>query len=318
MKLSNALFVMTGHQFKSSNSGYNLGNSFFAIESIDLGRYVALQLSAKKRNGIFERYGFSSEIAVTPHQMRHWGNTKMQESGLSDEVIAIVSGRADVNQNAVYDHTNESDKIALMSGLVSKDKSPEEMKKEVRVVGHKEYQEATGKVTTITATGICSQDLTTSPCTYLNDFVSQCALCPSSCYFSHDKKAIDILKKDIKYQQVRLDQIKGNPKLSVNTRLQDWFQVHRTNTAILEQLVELMMREDIAIGRGIRYVKDNNAFRITDLKKREIKDVKALLPNSKAELECLLQPVNDDNDASQAGNIELNNLLSQFGIQGKF
>lgn len=318
VKLSNALFIMTGKQFTTPHSIYPLRNSFYAIESANLGSIVAKQLKApqKGEKNIFVRYGFSSDIGVSPHHLRHWSNTKMQESGLSDEVIAAVSGRVDVNQNAVYDHTNESDKIALMSSLVSKGKSPEEMKKEVRVVGHREYQDLTGKISTITATGICTQNLTTSPCTYLSDFVSHCALCSSSCHFSHDEKAIGILKKDLMYQQVRLDKVKSDPKLNTNTVLQRWFTVHFTNTAILEQLIELMMHEDIAIGSAIRYVKDNNAFRITDLKKRTVKDVKALLPDSKSELECLLKSVSDNNDSPKSANIELDNLLSRFGIQG--
>lgn len=315
VKLSNAMFILTGQQYAGKGS-YPLSCSFFAIESVDAGRYVEKSLAVKKKGGnIFQRYGFASDIGLTPHQLRHWSNTKMQESGISDEVIAMVSGRVDVNQNAVYDHTNESDKIALMSNLVSKDKTPEEMKKEVRVIGRIEIQEATGKNATITATGACTQEITTNPCTYLNDFVTHCALCSSSCHFAHDEKAIDLLQKDLKCQQVRLTQAENNPKLKVNTRLQNWFKLHHTNVVMLEQLIELMMREDIAIGTGIRYIKDNAAFRITDFNKRKFEDVKALLPDSKGTLERLLQSISDNNESPQSTNIDLDNLLSQFDIQ---
>lgn len=321
VKLSNLLFNLTGKQLSqdtTSNTNYPFGKSFFAIESSALRDLLinSLKPRGSEQASIFTRHGFSSDIRISPHQFRHWSNTKMQESGLSDEVIAMVSGRVDVNQNAVYDHRNESDKVAQLSNLINKEKTPEEMKKEVRVVGHKEYQKATGKIATVTATGICSQDLTVSPCTYLNDFVTHCSLCSSSCHFTHDEKAIEILQKDLKCQEARLDNVKNNPKLKTNTVLQGWFQTHHTNTAMLAQLIELLQRDDIVIGTGIRYVKTNGVFRLTNLKERRIEEVKALLPNSKSELACLLQSVSYDKDDPQTDNPKLNNLLSQFDIQG--
>jgi hypothetical protein len=323
VKLSNTLFNLTGKQVsqeKTSITKYPFGKSFFAICSSELSDLLINNLKPRgsKQSSIFSRHGFSSDIRITPHQLRHWSNTKMQESELSDEVIAMVSGRVDVNQNAVYDHTNESDKVAQISNIISKEKTPEEMKKEVRVVGHKAYQDATGKIATVTATGICSQDLTVSPCTYLNDFITHCSLCSSSCHFAHDEKAIDILQKDLKYQQTRLDNVKSNPKLNTNTRLQDWYKTHHSNAIILEQLLELMKREDVEIGTGIRYVKTNNTFRLAYLKERKVEEVKALLPNSEIELERLLQSINYDQGDSQTANHGLSNLLSQFGIQGVF
>ncbi|WP_026959925.1 hypothetical protein [Aliagarivorans taiwanensis] len=312
VSLSNALFNFTGRQVSScrEKGGYKLANSYYAIETLKLNQLLQRKLSGTtNEQTIFEDFGFSSGIRINPHQFRHWLNTKAQESGLSDEVIALWSGRTSVQQNAVYDHTPDSDRIARIAELSSpQNKAP----KEIRVVTKEEYQHATNKAASITATGICTQQLTVNPCTYLNDFVTQCALCSSSIHVNRDSKAIDILSKDLSVQKIRLKQARCSKRLRTSISLQNWFITHHKNTTLLEQLLELMNRQDIKKGSPIRFVSQNAVFRVTDIENRRVKEIKAILPDSRTELSRLLDSDAELEPSSENG--ELTALLSSFGL----
>ena len=64
--------------------------------------------------------------------------------------------RTSVQQNAVYDHTNESDRIAQIADLHTSDAR---IVKDIRIITQEEYKQVTGKVASVTATGICTQEL---------------------------------------------------------------------------------------------------------------------------------------------------------------
>ncbi len=311
VRLSNALFCFSGAQLllRSQKKENLFSGSFYSIESIDLYALFSGKLNGKCHKSIFEDFGFSSDIRISPHQFRHWLNTKGQESGLSDEVIALWSGRTSIEQNLVYDHVSDSSKIAQIADVLA---TPEKITKEIRVITQEEYQQATGKIASVTATGFCTQQLAVNPCVYLNDFVAQCTLCSSSCYVNRDQKAIDILEKDLLVQQIRLDQIKNNRHINTSVRLQNWFITHHRNTSILEQLITLMKREDIKKGSPIRYIGDMGIYRVIDTAKRSIEEIKAALPDSRCELEKLT--TNNKNLIKQNENKLLEDLMSKFGI----
>ena len=316
VKLSHALFIVTGKQIASGRSAYLMGASYYAIESSNLARLTSSGLRDAKIETIYERHGFSSDISLTPNQLRHWSNTMMQKSlDMSDSVIAMVSGRKDIQMNAEYDHETDEEKISKVRNLFRAEQTIDEMKKEVRVVGHQKYQEATGKASTITATGICTQQTTVNPCTYLNDFESHCALCTSSCHFAHDEKAILLLEDDLKVQQHRLQAVKDCEYLRSNKIKQEWFKRHHRNSFLLEQLITLMKRDDLELGTGIKFVNNNNTFRLTDLNKRLVEEVKTLLPDSEQALQQFIEAKSPEVKTANPDEDKLTDLFAEFGIK---
>ncbi|NUW69236.1 hypothetical protein [Vibrio coralliilyticus] len=312
VRLANALFNFTGKQITQVGQagGYKLSGSYYSIEPVKLRSLLNRKLSGNANlTSIFEDFSFSSDIRIRPHQFRHWINTKAQESLLSDEVIAMWSGRTSVQQNVIYDHTPDSDKIARLAELHTPTGN---VKKEIRIITLDKYQQITGKAASITATGICTQELSVNPCTYLNDFVTQCVLCPSLRHVNRDQKAINILEKDLSVQQLRLEQVQKSERLRNKIQLQNWFLVHHGNTVLLNQLIELMKCEDIKEGSPIHYVANRAVFRITDVDNKRINEVKALLPNSQAELDKLI--ANTPTSNQPTANTALNDLLASFGI----
>ena len=75
-----------------------------------------LLIMKKKRNGelvnvqsIFQRWGFG-DYSVSTHQFRHLLNTIANTNGMDSLLLAKWSGRADMKQNRVYDHTTVEDR----------------------------------------------------------------------------------------------------------------------------------------------------------------------------------------------------------------
>jgi len=317
VKLNHALFIGTGAQIANSGSSYTMGGSYYAIESVALDSLVKNGLRNGKSETIYQRHGFASDIDLTPYQLRHWSNTMMQKSkDISDVVISMISGRKNIEQNAEYDNQTVDDKMQSVHSLFLKEQTIEEMKKEVRVVGHNEYQEATGKASTITSTGICTQKLAVNPCSYLNDFEIHCSLCTSSCHFAHDEKAIQLLKDDLRVQEARLQSINDDEYLHTNKMTQAWFLRHHKNTFLLEQLITLMQREDLKIGTAIKFVNIDSSFRLTDLDKRVVEKVKVVLPDSKKALLQLIETKQPEAKPPAKDEQNLANLFADFGIEG--
>ena len=57
-----------------------------------------------KSNSIFQRWGYG-DYSMTTHQFRHLLNTIANTNGMDSMLLAKWSGRADIKQNRVYDHT---------------------------------------------------------------------------------------------------------------------------------------------------------------------------------------------------------------------
>ncbi|MGB0833261.1 MAG: hypothetical protein ACPGR2_01945 [Psychrobium sp.] len=310
VKVEQALSVFTGKQIatigKGQSGAYKQSSSHFAIESIDLGGVIKKEL---KEGGIFQKNGFSDKFTINPHQLRHYINTVLQDSDLPEIVIAMVSGRLNVASNAVYDHTSDSAKVARIAYIRTSNVDAE---KEIKVISCEEYEQATGKVAHKMSTGICTQQLHQTPCTYLNDFLTQCVGCRSSCHVNRDLDSIKLLEQDLEIQQYRLDEIKNNPSLMTNPIRQSWFITHHRNVFVLKELIKLMKSHDIKKGSLIRYAGDESVFHLIDIQKRERVAHKVALPDSQKALEELLGDFNTNRDTKPSEGI--NNLLESFGV----
>lgn len=62
-----------------------------------------------KVNSIFQRWGYG-DYSMTTHQFRHLLNTIANTNGMDNLLLAKWSGRADMKQNRVYDHTTVEDR----------------------------------------------------------------------------------------------------------------------------------------------------------------------------------------------------------------
>lgn len=114
VKWSEALFCCFRNQF---HSYYATIFSELWIPHIDTLN-EGLSPTKKKKKGsdelanvqsIFQRWGYG-DYSVTTHQFRHLLNTIANTNGMDSMLLAKWSGRADMKQNRVYDHTSVEDR----------------------------------------------------------------------------------------------------------------------------------------------------------------------------------------------------------------
>lgn len=116
-RYSEMLFLTLGESVQRRNNDCRVVFSYVDYDQIVNG------LSAiRGSKTIFSRYGLTepdgSAIEVTTHQFRHWLNTLAQLAGLSQLDIALWSGRANVAQNAVYNHVTVEQRLELLRSYV--------------------------------------------------------------------------------------------------------------------------------------------------------------------------------------------------------
>jgi hypothetical protein len=307
-----------------------IGSDFYGVREVGSGgtrkyqksKYSIVPLSAlatsftSRLNGnkfvqtIFEDYGYSSKIRLKPHSLRHFGNTLADMSEIPVEITTALSGRVDPEQTHAYIDTSHSEKADRVSAVINPSVRESQS---IRVVSAAEISKLTNLPASVTSTGICTQDLIVTPCDFLNDFVSQCFMCPETCHVAGDEKAIDFLEKDLLFQTKRLESVECDPRLRNSQAMKQWYVLHSRNTHILSTLIQLMKVSPK--GSVIRYSSSKQGFHLTDLPSKTSTLVTCATPDLEAKLNRLLEQRSGDN--TPIANTQLQSLLSTFGISSK-
>jgi hypothetical protein len=208
VRMDSALFCITGHQYFKA-TGYTQGGpqgsaSFYTIVSpSSLAILAAYDL--KPWGSLFVRHGFPPSYSLNFHQLRHFTNTVADQSGIPNEIITAWSGRKSRNQTNEYIHTSHADRAEKVRAVQT---PQEDFSGSIRLISKEQVSQQLNLPASITSTGICTQNLISNPCEFLNDFVSTCFLCPSACYTAGDTDALEILNRDLEVQSRRLEAVK--------------------------------------------------------------------------------------------------------------
>lgn len=316
LMLKDAMFCFLGNwcyglKGVSNGGAKRLQRSRYAVVPLaSLGKAALNRLSGWQGGGIslFERYGFSTDLAFKAHSLRHLCNTLADLSSIPVEVITAWSGRKNSDQTHTYIHTSHDEKARRVSAIINAQQPDRES---IRIVVVEKISEVTNLPASITSTGICTQDLNVSPCDYLNGFITQCFMCPETCHVAGDEKAIEFLATDLSFQSARLESVERDPRLANSQAMGAWYVIHSRNQRILTQLIELMKTE--TVGSLIRYSSERSEFCITDLNTRGSHIILCALPDATGRLKEI---VDKSSALGSAVNPELQNLLSMFGISG--
>ncbi|PLC59380.1 tyrosine-type recombinase/integrase [Photobacterium carnosum] len=318
IKLSESLFCFNGAQLDLGCNQYPFQKSFYSIAKLSslstlfsrsLKKWTS-NIKRGKNKTIFEHFGLGSDLYITPHQFRHWLNTKASESGIPIDIISMWSGRKNSNQTYEYIHIPDEDRISQIAFINTNE---DINKKEIKLISFEEYKKATNNDSaSITATGICTQNLITSPCIYLNDFVSHCTLCVYSCHVKGDSNALDILKKDYQIQKIRLYKVSKNPQIRNFKNLQEWFKIHFYNTKMLKKLIEIMTDKELKDGSLIRFIKNSNEFKISNSTTKKVNSLTVNIINVDKALNLIIS--NLKNNDKQEDSKELSLLLAKFKL----
>lgn len=311
-RLADALFCIHGpllYQRRLGSGGKPLAKALYSVAPLlAVGLKAAQLLSGTSpwTDSLFETRGYSG-IRLLPHSLRHLGNTLAELSEIPREITTAWSGRCDPEQTDTYlhdRHEEQSRRVRLIMNPADHDK------REIRVVGQETIARTTNLPASIMSTGVCTQELHLDPCDYLNDFVSQCFMCPSACHISGDAKAIELFEKDHQVQVARLAHVKSDPRLRISLAMKKWFVIHSRNTHVLACLVDFM--KTLAHGAVIRYSPKKSEFHITDSGSGETRRLACLIPDFDRELTELLAHQNAETESDV--NPALRSLLTAFGL----
>ena len=315
IRLADAHFCFLGHRFYKR--GYQPGSGSKSLQmspyalvplgSIGHGAMQRLCGSAQVLLPIFQDYGFPAEMSLAPHSLRHFGNTLADLSEIPKEIITAWSGRVDPEQTNTYIHSNHEVRADRVRAVIGE---PENDKREIRVVTQEALAKTTNLPASISSTGICTQDLNTTPCGYLNDFVSQCFMCPEACHVAGDVKAIEFFEKDNSAQTARLELVSKDPRLPTSLGMQKWFVIHSRNTHVLSCLINLM--KTTKAGLVIRYAPKTSEFHLTDTNTKETRKLQYAIPDFENTLGGLI--AEQTADTAPSTNPQLRSLLSSFGL----
>ncbi|MEH6671709.1 hypothetical protein [Halopseudomonas sp.] len=316
IKLKDAMFCFLGSSFYrglAGNGGRLLQRSKYAVVPLaSLGPSVISRLTPHSvvKETIFQNYGFSAELGLLPHSLRHFSNTLADLSRIPVEIITAWSGRKNPEQTHTYVHSGHEEKAGRVSAIIN---PPDVDKKLIRTISNTRLIEVTNLPASLTSTGLCTQNLNVTPCNYLNDFVSQCFMCPETCHVGGDEKAIEFFEKDLSFQSKRLDSVTSDTRLSTSTAMKAWYIVHFRNVHILSALIGLM--KESPIGTIIQYSNTKCEFRLTDLETMALTRVAPELPKPEDRLAAVIEsrvarPTADANP-------QLRSLLTSFGLSGE-
>lgn len=316
-KVQDALFVFTAstlHKYQKFQKQY-----IFDTKVVPIPNMYNLQISSQRPTfsarwirAALSCVGLES-MAFNSHQLRHWINHHAKESGIPISVINLWSGRKDTDQAYEYIHTLDEDNAQQINSILVK-KSEMEPPSEIKFISIKKIKQLRKLPATIMSEGICTQDLVTMPCRFLNDFMTSCFGCQEMCYIKGDTQALINLKLDLEVQLARLSEVKSHPGFNVNKVSQEWYKTHFNKTAILTVLIEVLEDEAISEGSSVRMSGDLSSleFRVQSLDTAKIAVRQFVLEDSSKSLNKMLTNTESSKNTS---NLRLAGLLSSYGVK---
>ncbi|MBE0420137.1 hypothetical protein EI165_08370 [Pseudoalteromonas nigrifaciens] len=316
-KVHDALFVFTASTLGAHKKSKT--NCIFDTKVIPIPNMYSLQISTERPqfSARWIRSALScvglENMAFNSHQLRHWVNHHAKESGIPISVINLWSGRKDADQAYEYIHTIDEDNAQQINSILV-NKSEMEPSSEIKFISIKKIKDMRKLPATIMSEGVCTQDLVTMPCRFLNDFMTSCFGCQEMCYIKGDTQALINLKLDLEVQLARLSEVKSHPGFNVNKVSQEWYKTHFNKTAILNILIEVLEDEAISEGSSVRMSGDLSSleFRVQSLDTAKVAVRQFVLEDSSKSLNKMLTNTESSKNTS---NLRLAGLLSSYGVK---
>jgi len=249
IKYSGALCCYRAHEFREdlTTSRVKLWSPTKSTFTTDLNFIDGQERSLWRRHGYKRPDG--GEISFTSHQIRHFLNTLAQRGSLGQLDIAKWSGRANVHQNAVYNHMTDSEYFDLakevgIGGALEK----------IRINAPVTYGDLDGAgdgIAHITLYGFCMHDYSMVPCQKHRD----CLNCTEQVCVKGDKSKLERLKETRQLTQAQL--IKAKEADESGTYGADRWSRHQIKTLErLDQLIQMLESPDLPDGTVVRLSND--------------------------------------------------------------
>jgi hypothetical protein len=245
LKYSDALLCHPRGLRNSSTATYR-----GAVELIGISDVLRLISAPKDKVSIFEHFGYverdGTPIRVRTHQLRHYLNTLAQAGGLSQLDVAVWSGRANIHQNAVYDHVSDRDALAVLDENTRDDKHvPATLaaRRKAVLIKRDEFERLQVNTAHTTEFGFCVHDFAMLPCQLHMD----CLNCDEHLCLKGDKVRNENLRRWRDETRALLES--SHVAESDGIEGADRWTQHQTRTLTrVEQIIEVY--EDQAVPNG--------------------------------------------------------------------
>ena len=249
LKYSEALFVIPKDLFGCSTSA-----SLCMVEALQY-HHIFCGLGQNAKTGsvsIFQRVGLDTEnsICIKSNQFRHWLNTLAQGANLSQVDIAKWSGRANISQNAAYDHVTSEEIVTKIRAAVGDHAKAIGPLAEIPTnlpVSRAEFAQLTVPTAHITIYGFCIHDFTTTPC----EMFRKCLDCREHVCIKGILGKVEKVQQSLEMAKAYLSQALKAVDEEVYGA-EDWVSVHEESVNRLEQLLSILTDPTIEDGAVIQ------------------------------------------------------------------
>ncbi|SHJ54080.1 hypothetical protein SAMN05216295_11679 [Pseudomonas luteola] len=212
----------------------------------DLNYINGQERSIWKRNGYKNLDG--SDISMTSHQVRHYLNTIGQQNALGELYIARWSGRANIHQNATYNHMTTDEYVTLAKG-VGVGSALAKIKANMPV-SFADLEAAGEGIAHVTEYGFCVHDFSMLPCQKYRD----CLNCTEQVCVKGDDSKLQRLKQQregIRLQLKKAQDASSSGEFDIGSV--DRWTAHQIKTLErVEQLIQILESPDTTDGAVIR------------------------------------------------------------------
>lgn len=244
LKYSEALCCYRAHEFRLdlTTSRVKLWIPGKSLFTTDLNYIDGQERSIWTRHGYKNPDG--SEVTMTSHQVRHLLNTAAQRGNLGQLDIAKWSARANIHQNATYNHMSEDEYVKLSENALPK--GVLDKVKQNAPVTLEDLDQVGDAIAHVTIFGFCVHDHSMLPCQKHRD----CLNCTEHACIKGDAKKLERLKVQRRLTKVQLDKARAADE-SGYFGADRWSQHQLKTLERLDQLIEIMESPEIRDGSVI-------------------------------------------------------------------
>ncbi len=215
----------------------------------------ALKTSSPTKQSVFERRGYMDKdrkyLYLSTHMLRHYLNTLVRHSGLlTEDEIAVWSGRMSVRQNTAYNHESDRDVITKLRDAVgdpSRSVGPFSNIDNRIFIRRDEFANIKIITAHTTELGYCIHDYAQSPCQVHQD----CINCNEVVCIKGDVRAETNLRK----MHLELTRLQADAKAAFSAEVlnaAEWFAYQTKTLERVNQLLAILDDPEVPSGAVIQ------------------------------------------------------------------
>jgi hypothetical protein len=206
-----------------------------------------------QESNIWRRHGYTNrdgtQISMTSHQLRHFLNTVAQRGDLGQLDLAKWSGRANIHQNATYNHMSDDEYVDLarragLGGVLDKVKAN-------APVTFADLDAVGDGIAHVTEYGFCVHDFSMLPCQKHRD----CLNCTEQVCIKGDEERLERLMQHRDGIRMQLEKAR-EATLDGMYGADRWSQHQQKTLQRVCQLIEILESPNTPVGSVIRLSND--------------------------------------------------------------